>query len=46
MIKNTLRFFWSYKWWWLAPIALVFLAFLALVLLTGEIVAPFVYAVF
>lgn len=46
-MKSLLELLWSYKWWWLIPMGLMLLVFVALLYLANATDdSPFIYTVF
>jgi hypothetical protein len=47
LAKELLQFFWHNKWWWLAPMITLLLAFGVLIILAeSSAIAPFIYTLF
>src|SRR5712692_661758 len=47
MAGELLQFFWQNKWWWLAPMIVLLLAFGILIIFAeSSAIAPFIYTLF
>ena len=46
LLREFFDFLWESKAWWLAPIIIVLLFVGLLVVLSGSVVAPFIYPIF
>lgn len=47
LARELLQFFWQNKWWWLAPMITLLLAFGVLIVFAeSSAIAPFIYTLF
>jgi len=46
LVREFVEFLWESKAWWLTPIIIVLLLVGLLVVLSGSVVAPFIYPIF